>query len=208
MYRRHARIAMRSLRSIPLAVLLSGLASVAQAQSAKKPLDHDVYDIWNRIMGQSISNDGRWILYHLVSEKNDPTLVVKNVAGDREVTIERGEDAEFSADSRYVVYRIKPAKQAVEPFPFVGSADSSRARLLDILERMPRTRVEQDEPAYLHVTFRSTVLRFIDDVELLVDDSARVIHVRSASRVGRGDFGVNRRRVEEIRRRFVAPRRP
>ena len=57
---------------------------------------------------------------------------------------------------------------------------------------------------YLHAEFRSLIFRFVDDLELLVDPVAGVIDVRSASRLGRSDFGVNRRRVEELRRRFLA----
>ena len=49
------------------------------------------------------------------------------------------------------------------------------------------------------MTFTSAVFRFVDDVEFEVDEAARVVHVRSASRVGRGDFGANRKRVEAIR---------
>jgi uncharacterized protein (DUF1499 family) len=100
------------------------------------------------------------------------------------------------------------ARHYVPPLPFVGDAGSSRARLIAILHELPRARIEHSEPAYLHVTFRSALFRFVDDVEFLVDDAARVLHVRSASRVGSGDFGVNRRRVEKIRRRFAAPPRP
>jgi uncharacterized protein (DUF1499 family) len=44
----------------------------------------------------------------------------------------------------------------------------------------------------------------VDDVDLLFDDKAKVIHFRSAARLGRRDFGVNRERMEEIRRRFQA----
>ena len=57
---------------------------------------------------------------------------------------------------------------------------------------------------FLHVEFRSAVFGFVDDVEFLFDDGNKVIHVRSASRVGYYDFGVNRRRVEELRKRFMA----
>ncbi len=51
----------------------------------------------------------------------------------------------------------------------------------------------------LKARFRSRWLRFVDDLELAVETQAGVIHVRSASRLGRRDFGVNRKRVEEIR---------
>ena len=72
---------------------------------------------------------------------------------------------------------------------------------------MPRATVDEVGEAHLKARFRSRLFRFTDDLELAVDATAGVIHVRSASRVGRSDFGVNRSRVEAIRRRFQAPGR-
>ncbi len=67
---------------------------------------------------------------------------------------------------------------------------------------MKRARKVLREANYWRVEFTSALLRFVDDVEFLFDDDARRIDIRSAARVGYSDFGVNRRRVEEIRRRF------
>jgi uncharacterized protein (DUF1499 family) len=61
--------------------------------------------------------------------------------------------------------------------------------------------VEEDE-TYLHYECASLLLRFVDDVEFLFDEPGKTIHFRSASRVGYGDFGVNRRRMEDIRSRL------
>lgn len=72
------------------------------------------------------------------------------------------------------------------------------------LEAMPRSTVVKQEANYLYAEFRSRLLGFVDDVEFLFDGSA--IQVRSASRLGRRDFGVNRRRVEELRALMQAPR--
>jgi uncharacterized protein (DUF1499 family) len=67
-----------------------------------------------------------------------------------------------------------------------------------------RARIVHEDDRGLRVEFTSRVFRFVDDVDLRIDAAARVIHVRSASRVGRYDFGVNRRRVEALRSRFRA----
>ena len=56
--------------------------------------------------------------------------------------------------------------------------------------------------SYLYAEFRTKVMRFVDDVEFLFDEKAGLIHVRSASRLGRRDFGVNRARVEALRARI------
>jgi len=62
--------------------------------------------------------------------------------------------------------------------------------------------VVEDTGSYLHAEARSRVFRFVDDVEFVLDPGARVIQVRSASRVGYSDFGVNRRRVERLGKAF------
>lgn len=76
------------------------------------------------------------------------------------------------------------------------------ARLEKVIESMPRTHIDGRSSNYLRARFATPVLRFTDDFELLLDRQARVVHVRSASRVGFTDFGVNRRRVEAIRDAF------
>ena len=67
---------------------------------------------------------------------------------------------------------------------------------------MPRSQIVSSTNTYIHVEFTSLIFRFVDDVEFLFDDEKKLIHVRSASRVGYSDLGANRNRVEEIRKRF------
>lgn len=62
--------------------------------------------------------------------------------------------------------------------------------------------VMQADDDYLHATFASRLFRFVDDVELRRDAASGFVHIRSASRVGHSDFGVNRKRVEAIRERL------
>ena len=64
---------------------------------------------------------------------------------------------------------------------------------------MKRATVIKESPHYLHVEFSSLLFRFVDDVEFFLDDMEKLIHIRSASRVGYSDLGVNRRRVDKIR---------
>lgn len=67
------------------------------------------------------------------------------------------------------------------------------------VESMPRTTIVRAEPGYLYAEFQSKLMGFVDDVEFLADPAAGLVHVRSASRLGRRDFGVNRNRVEALR---------
>ena len=85
----------------------------------------------------------------------------------------------------------------IAPIPFKGDAIAAVRRAV---EAMPRARVISADSHYLYAEFRSALLGYVDDVEFHYDGS--VIHVRSASRLGRRDFGVNRARVEELRKRI------
>lgn len=84
------------------------------------------------------------------------------------------------------------------PMTYEGSVGDAKAKLLAIVGTYPRTTVITDQPDYLHVEFRSLVFRFVDDVEFLLDDQDKVIHFRSASRLGYSDLGVNRKRMQSI----------
>jgi uncharacterized protein (DUF1499 family) len=85
--------------------------------------------------------------------------------------------------------------------PIRGSMVAAR----DAVIAMPRSTIVEDKGDYLYAEFRSRLLRYVDDVELFFD--GQVIHVRSCSRLGRRDFGVNRTRVEALRRLVEAARR-
>lgn len=96
-------------------------------------------------------------------------------------------------------------RAAIAPLAFPGDPAESFRALVAFLEREPRVELVTVRPDYAHAVFRTRLLRFRDDVELRLDPTARVIHVRSASRVGRSDFGVNRKRIESLRARWVPP---
>ena len=93
-------------------------------------------------------------------------------------------------------------KHAIEPLQYTGSRDEARNRLVDILDKQAAARVTINEADYIHAEFRSQIFRFVDDVEFLFSDEEKIIHVKSASRIGYSDLGANRKRVEWIRRVF------
>jgi uncharacterized protein (DUF1499 family) len=96
------------------------------------------------------------------------------------------------------------APHYVEPLAFSGDPDAAMSRLKAVLAGRRRTRLVAEEADYLHAECASWLFRFIDDLEVAIDRLEKKIHVRSASRLGKYDFGVNRRRVEAIRRAFAA----
>ena len=87
----------------------------------------------------------------------------------------------------------------VDGFPLTGSSGVDMRALREALESLPRTTVVEETNDYLRAECRSAVFRFIDDLELHVRVADQVVAVRSASRLGRSDLGVNRRRVERLR---------
>jgi len=90
----------------------------------------------------------------------------------------------------------------IAPLAYSGDGKIALARLHALVATMPTAKVIEFRGDYVHAEFTSKWLGFVDDVEFQLDEKARVIHVRSASRLGRGDFGVNRHRVETIRAGF------
>ena len=91
------------------------------------------------------------------------------------------------------------AEHYIEPIRFKGTAVDAMAAVRKAVEGAERATVIRHEGNYLYAEFKSKLLGFVDDVEFTHDEKAAVIHVRSASRLGRKDFGVNRARVEALR---------
>ena len=91
------------------------------------------------------------------------------------------------------------AAHYVAPIAFAGDPAAAWAALEAAVAVMPRARVASRAPGYLHVEFASKGLGFVDDAEFALDGAARVIHAKSAARLGIRDFSVNRDRVESIR---------
>jgi uncharacterized protein (DUF1499 family) len=90
-----------------------------------------------------------------------------------------------------------------EPLGFAGSPEAAWLNLRQAVQDIGGE-IAEDNGDYLWATFTTKVFRFVDDLECRMDTTRHVIHVRSASRIGHWDFGVNRRRVERLRLRFSA----
>jgi uncharacterized protein (DUF1499 family) len=90
----------------------------------------------------------------------------------------------------------------IAPLAFADAPDAALARLRAILNRLPRVRIVTESEGYVRAEAVSRVFKFVDDVEFYVDAPARLVHVRSAARLGYSDFGVNRTRIESIRAQF------
>lgn len=116
-------------------------------------------------------------------------------------------DTPNSVSSQTGMYPGHPqaAYADIAPLRFQGDGAAAMERLATVLQTMEGTRIVTRQPGYLHAECQTRWLRFTDDLEFSLDAPAGVIQVRSASRLGRRDWGANRARMEEIRARFNAP---
>ncbi|MDJ0843382.1 DUF1499 domain-containing protein [Crocosphaera sp.] len=86
------------------------------------------------------------------------------------------------------------SQSKIDPLPMISIAE-----LKKVVESMERTTIIEETSDYLYAEFKTPLMGYVDDVEFYLDNSQNVIHVRSASRLGKSDLGLNRQRVEEIR---------
>ena len=95
-------------------------------------------------------------------------------------------------------------RHAIAPIAATAPLPDALAVLVGIAAAMPGARVVTARADYAHLEFATPLMGFVDDVEFAVDAAGGVIQVRSASRVGTSDFGVNRKRIDDLRRAFAA----
>lgn len=93
------------------------------------------------------------------------------------------------------------ASSRIEPLAFQGPPEKAWDDLKETIREMGG-KIQEEHDGFLWTTFTSRVFRFVDDVEFRMVSTGGMIHVRSGSRVGYSDLGVNRRRVEKLRTLF------
>jgi len=101
--------------------------------------------------------------------------------------------------------QAKDTEHFIEPILFTGTQIETKEHILRILNEIKRSETKVVEQDYIRAEFTSAVFRFVDEVEFYFPEAQSqemLIHVRSASRVGYTDFGVNRKRIEKIRNKF------
>ena len=110
-----------------------------------------------------------------------------------------------SVTSQAALYADHPMRAYAEiaPLALRGDGPATIAKLKAIVEGIDGAVVVKAEPDYLYARFTTQLLKFVDDGEFWFDPAAQVIQVRSASRIGRKDLGVNRARIEAIRQQLA-----
>jgi uncharacterized protein (DUF1499 family) len=110
-----------------------------------------------------------------------------------------------SVSSQASLWPDHPQREAaaIAPLALVGDGPATITRLAEIIGAMDGARIVEQRPDYLYAQFTSRLMRFVDDTEFWFDPVSGVVQVRSSSRIGRGDLGVNRARIEALRQRLA-----
>ncbi|MBT3983120.1 MAG: DUF1499 domain-containing protein [Bacteriovoracaceae bacterium] len=93
-------------------------------------------------------------------------------------------------------------KHMIDPIGLKVTGPAEMDKFVSIVEKMGGKVVTKEGGTYIYAEFTSTVFRFVDDVEIYINSDAGKAFIRSASRIGESDFGVNRKRMEELRFRY------
>jgi uncharacterized protein (DUF1499 family) len=127
------------------------------------------------------------------------SLIVPAAAWASSLGVNSGSLSPCPASPNCVVSQNADTKHAIAPITYHVARDKARETLLKVLTVVPRTEVIEKTDNYVHALSKSRIFKFVDDVEFYFPSDKSVIHIRSASRVGDSDFGVNRTRLEQIR---------
>jgi uncharacterized protein (DUF1499 family) len=135
------------------------------------------------------------VLIHL------PGNIIMVFAGKRpnNLGISNGKLAPCPNSPNCVSSQSADATHNIAPLTFTSTPEQAIANLKKIIQSLPRTQIITESQDYLYAEFKSALLGFVDDVEFYLDRNANVTQVRSASRLGQSDLGVNRKRIETIR---------
>ncbi|NER00488.1 MAG: DUF1499 domain-containing protein [Cyanothece sp. SIO2G6] len=98
-----------------------------------------------------------------------------------------------------VSQRETDAGHKIAPIKYEGDRTTAHDALVNAIATLPRTEIVTDTDDYIRIAATSRLMGFVDDAEFYLPTDEAVIHVRSASRLGESDLGVNRDRIEQIR---------
>lgn len=115
------------------------------------------------------------------------------------IDLNNGQLEPCPASPNCVVSQNSDRDHQIEAITYQGDRQAAKESLLKVLSVVPRTEIVEQTDDYIHAESTSRIFKFVDDVEFYFPQAENIIQVRSASRVGESDLGVNRRRIEQIR---------
>jgi uncharacterized protein (DUF1499 family) len=131
------------------------------------------------------------------------SILLTGCAGNMsKLGIENGQLKACPTTPNCVSSQAKDKEHFIEPILITGSPLEAKKNILQTLKEFKQSKVKVVEDNYISAEFTSRILRFVDDVEFYFPDTKTrevIIHIRSASRMGYSDFGMNKKRIEQIR---------
>lgn len=126
--------------------------------------------------------------------------------GVHEGKLKRPSATANSVSSQALLWPAHPQREDADiaPLALRGDGPATMAKLKALLQSLPGATIVDSRADYLYVQFTTRVMKFVDDAEFWFDAENGVIQVRSSSRVGSRDFGVNRQRIEALREKLAA----
>ncbi|MDY6932171.1 MAG: DUF1499 domain-containing protein [Halobacteriota archaeon] len=130
------------------------------------------------------------------------SLIIVNIMskGPRYLGVDNGFFKKCPKSPNCISTQSDPSDEGhyMEPIKYSTTKEEAYENILEVINSMKRTKIITKSDSYIHAEFRIKILIFVDDVEFYIDDENKVIHFRSASRVGYSDTGLNRRRMEDF----------
>ena len=131
------------------------------------------------------------------------TLVVQNMTTPTHLGHKDGQLAPMPSKPNAVSSQTQLADKQVEALPYKDSKEQTLAAVKNTLTQMANNEIMASEDGYIYTVFTTAKMHYHDDVELLLDDAAQVVHFRSQSRAGYSDRGLNRQRYEKFRSLYL-----
>lgn len=131
------------------------------------------------------------------------SMMIISCAGQRpsNIGVNNGHLADCPSKPNCYCSQATDADHVVAPFTYKGEKKDAFLQLKKIVASHKRASIVAETDNYLHIEYKSAIMGFVDDLEFYFPDE-KVIHVRSASRLGYSDFGVNLDRIELFRKLF------
>jgi uncharacterized protein (DUF1499 family) len=127
-------------------------------------------------------------------------------AGTRPITlgVKEGKLSPCPKSPNCVCSQQSDALHAIAPLTYTCSTSEAMEKVKQVIAAIDRAKVITQTEDYIYAEFSSKLMGFVDDVEFYFEPTAKIIQIRSASRLGQSDMGVNRKRVELIREKLSA----
>ncbi|HDZ17262.1 MAG TPA: DUF1499 domain-containing protein [archaeon] len=122
---------------------------------------------------------------------------------ENQIGLRDGKLAPCPKSPNCVSTQVSDKRHKIEPLKYNTTLKEAKLKILDIIKSLKRTIIINETENYIHAEVRTRTFKFVDDVEFYFDDTEKIIHFRSAARVGWSDMGVNRKRMKNIRKLYL-----